>query len=1657
MSASNALLRSPLLIALAMVLLALVPLAAQAQSWDPYTSNAIIAPAPLAPVEFGGTGTFTFQAGNNGGSVLPFPPPSGNPMGLEISLANGVPNVADPNDSVQALTAISGPLLAYFDFTYNPVNRTYTGTQKAPIPAFGTYQAVIQYRLTANTFIGSPFNGANVNVQPPGFTNPQPTDNDQASSYTYVEAKDYGDAPISYGQAGTTIDLTKTAGGAYNQYVYLGAVVDPEPGYQASVDALGDDDNRTGGLNADDEDGVVFPPSLTPGQTYSIPVTATLNGASFAALNAWIDWNNSGTFDAGEQVITNQLFLASGTQNNSITVPPGTPSGTYYARFRLGTFSLNATQMATWGEVEDYRISVGGAAAPAIWLNKVGTLNTGLDGIANAGDTITYTFAVQNTGNVPLTNVTVTDPKVTVSGGSLATLAAGATDSTTFTGTYILTQTDIDAGSFTNTATATGTPPTGPNVTDPDDDTQTWPRSPTLVIDKVLTNANPSPIVLGSVLTYTVTARNTGNVTLTNVVVSDNLISPSSTTCASVAPTGTCVLTGTYTVTQANVNAGKVDNVGTADSDQTDPVNKPLSTPITQNSTLSLDKTATPKTYTAAGQVISYSYLLNNTGSVTLSAPFAVADNKVTVTCPGTPITLAPGESITCTATYTIQPGDLTAGSVTNTATATGKDPQGNTVTSNQDSETVTALRAAIGNRVWLDENGNGIQDAGEDGIANLTVNLTGAGPDGVIGTGDDVSYPSQTTDTDGGYLFTNLPPGTYRVTVTPLAGLNPTYDEDGTGTPNVTDVINVTAGAEHLTADFGYNWVPKNDSTNPEPTTTGAIGDRVWNDADGNGRQDPGESGIANVDVTLYYDPDGNGVYDTPYPNALDGNGIAIPTGTTTTDAAGNYIFDNLPQGAYVVKVNMSTLPSGPSWTQTGDPDGPSSLDSQTTQPILLAPGDVYVNADFGYEPSQGSTIGNLIYLDANGNGLLDTGEPGIAGVTVALLDSTGKVIATTITSDGTTDVDGDTVIDPAGTYLFPGLPSGPYTVVVTDTNHVLGEVAQTVDHDGGNDGKSTITVDGTSNYLDQDFGYAPPGQTSGKGMIGDTIFLDRDSSNTFNAGEGLEGVKVTLYDSTGTTPLATTYTNENGYYGFGGLNPTGTYVVKVDTTTLPNGGTGLTNTVDPDAGTANQSTVTLSGSGINLNQDFGYRPTTPNIVGGTLWVDSNGNGVLDGSELGRFGGVTIVLTRNVAGVVNVVGTTVTAPNGDYFFTGLPDGEYTVDVTDDANLLAGYWHSLGIQGSNDNSQPDPYTVTVTGGQTNTTGDFGYFIDGAALGNRVWKDNNGNGIQDTGEPGLPGVLLKIVITYPNGAQTTAYTTSASNGGYSFGNLLLDENFNGGTGSGQPTYVISVVNTPTGYTASPQGQGTPNTDSNNPAGTTAFVDRGQTNTAVNSNPSLEPPNASYDFGYTPLQVTTQCGAVTALPKQPYGTPAKQLTPGITVGPVVDPNGIVSINCYPTSGTLLTSGYGITATFDPALPSQSTTITVMKNSLTADPPVSTSGNVRCDVTDQLGQITPCDPFEDTVTRTKAMPGTTTAEIDSSETYVQVTNGKPGLTQLEVYVNGQRFKLVPMRDEQTYGVDISSALKDLPPESTVTVYLTAKGKPGTEADILIYPPSN
>jgi large repetitive protein len=349
-------------------------------------------------------------------------------------------------------------------------------------------------------------------------------------------------------------------------------------------------------------------------------------------------------------------------------------------------------------------------ANPKIALEKtLRAINLGPDNRLTAGDTIDYRFKVSNTGNVTLSNITVTDlvPAATVSGGPI-TLAPGTSDEATFTAQYTITQADIDAGRVSNTAKTTGNPPTGPPVSDTSDDpaNPAGGNDPTIVpltqtsslaIVKAIPTV-PSPLVLGTVISYEVTVTNDGTITQRNVVVSDPKLTPNSRTCATVLPGDTCVLTGTYSVKQGDVDAGVINNSASVRSTRlTTPETAALATPVDQSPGLSVNKTRLTANYAAVGDEVDYRYVVTNSGTVTITDAVTIDDDKIVaprrVNCPATPASgIPPGGTLTCTATYVVTQDDIDAGFVTNIATAKSR-AAGQTIDSAPDSVTVPAVQ----------------------------------------------------------------------------------------------------------------------------------------------------------------------------------------------------------------------------------------------------------------------------------------------------------------------------------------------------------------------------------------------------------------------------------------------------------------------------------------------------------------------------------------------------------------------------------------------------------------------------------------------------------------------------------------------------------------------------------------------------------------------------------------------------------------------------------------------------------------------------------------------------------------------------------------------------------------------------------------------------
>jgi large repetitive protein len=286
-------------------------------------------------------------------------------------------------------------------------------------------------------------------------------------------------------------------------------------------------------------------------------------------------------------------------------------------------------------------------------------------------DILTYEIVVTNTGNTTQSNVVITDPLISPSTTTCSSVSPGATCS--LIGTKTVSQANVNSGAINNSASATSTQV--PTAVSDSVSTPVAQRSSLTIGKALISNADQdtsSSITLNDTLSYRVTVTNDGTVTQNAVVVSDPLLTPNSITCATLAPNATCILNGTLNVSQAQVDNGAVANTGGVTSTLL-PTSKTVSinTPISQMRALTVDKTSSTANYDAVLDVLSYSYLLRNTGNVTLTGAVSVTDNKTTVACPPLPPAgLAPGGTHTCTATYSATQADLDAGAVVNIASA---------------------------------------------------------------------------------------------------------------------------------------------------------------------------------------------------------------------------------------------------------------------------------------------------------------------------------------------------------------------------------------------------------------------------------------------------------------------------------------------------------------------------------------------------------------------------------------------------------------------------------------------------------------------------------------------------------------------------------------------------------------------------------------------------------------------------------------------------------------------------------------------------------------------------------------------------------------------------------------------------------------------------
>jgi hypothetical protein len=640
----------------------------------------------------------------------------------------------------------------------------------------------------------------------------------------------------------------------------------------------------------------------------------------------------------------------------------------------------------------------------------------------------------------------------------------------------------------------------------------------------------------------------------------------------------------------------------------------------------------------------------------------------------------------------------------------------------------------SIGNSIWNDLNHNGYREGNENGVSGITINLLDK-------TGVQV-LDSTLSDGLGKYSFNEIVPDEYMLEFTNLpAGYAFTQqvagvkNSDANITTGRTALINLHANEIISTIDAGlYNqYLP-----------TGSIGNKVWYDLNNNGLQDSEENGVSGVNVYL-----------------CDVNNNVL--NNSVTDIEGHYYFNNLASGSY--KVSIANLPEGYTFTSINltnsninnnfDINGMSDV-------IQLSNIENNVSIDAGIiktNTRHTTILGDKVWFDDNADGLQNVTETGVENIQVNLL-----------TEDGNTVLE-STKTDVLGNYRFNNITSNKYKIgfenIPALCNFCANNAALNSNFDSnvGSDGKTdTISIASNQFNFSIDAGIH---QLSGVGSIGNIVWNDINKNGSKEANEtGVSGVSVLLLNALTNDVLASTISNEEGYYHFNALNPS-QYKIKV--TALQSG-----YYISPKIANNCIDSITLESDLIAINAND--KITTANIgiytinssVGNYVWEDLNSNGVQEPTEKG-LAGITVTLYNqdNEALVA-----TVTNSNGKFNFSNLETGNYYLGYS--TLPIGSFITTKNIGNINQDNDVNPLTgytdiFTLSNGEINNSIDAGIAIyANAGVGNIVWFDQNANGIQDVTEQGLAGVQVNLYDINDNVIKTTI---TNADGKYSFSNVI----------------------------------------------------------------------------------------------------------------------------------------------------------------------------------------------------------------------------------------------------------------------------------------------
>ncbi len=622
--------------------------------------------------------------------------------------------------------------------------------------------------------------------------------------------------------------------------------------------------------------------------------------------------------------------------------------------------------------------------------------------------------------------------------------------------------------------------------------------------------------------------------------------------------------------------------------------------------------------------------------------------------------------------------------------------------------------QGTIGGFIWEDADFDGRMGGDESGMRGVTVTLLDS---------DGQAVASRQTVRSGEFKFDQLMPGDYAIRVSledgyafTASGLESSAPMGLTGSAEI-PVGTLEMGG--LIADVRVGALK-----------TASVGGVVWLDQDDDGRRQTGDQGMYGVRAVL----------------TMTDGADAGRVMETRTDENGSYRFEGVMPGNAEIAFEID-----PGYAYARKVSGTRRVSSvaktdalhAATDTFVVTSGESLLDMDVGVVGV--GTISGRVWADTQYDGRMNKDESGIAGALVELIDTASNQTV------------GEATSDESGTYAIGFARKGEYRVRVTlpDGRIFTRSGESTIEDVDASDALTAEFVLAMGEGRDElNFGAIAPAVMSGR------VVIDENEDGVCGENEaGLEGAVVTAMQ--GGTVVATAYADETGRFVFDTLRP-GVHRLRyvLGDETLFACGTALHMT-DEDALEAETGEYELGmGESIDVADVAVVRAAR---IAGNVWMDEDVSGTRDAQEA--------VLTGVSAQLLDESGQvlleTEVSSDGSYAFERLRSGTYIIRFALPENVLfTDYTGNPGdscvpvMQGST--GETTPFVLGM--GEEKANMHVGGILPGK-IGDTVWYDKDGNGLQDYKEPLIPGVSLTLLYVNADGTMTETATAQSDQYGY----------------------------------------------------------------------------------------------------------------------------------------------------------------------------------------------------------------------------------------------------------------------------------------------------